>query len=105
VDKLIRLLPKEELGRDNANFINVSKSPAYTDNLRGYFFRSRSGIFAVVNDNYGAEEQAKAIMQIKRGLQKCKTAEMGLVDGDGVYHCGGSLCCLNRNKDIKIESE
>lgn len=101
---MIRLLPKAELGSDKQSFLNVFRSSTNYENIRAYFFRSEKGIAVIISDTLTAEKQAQAIMKIKRGIQKCKTAEMGVVDGNGVYHCGGSLCC-GRDRLALSESE
>lgn len=101
---IIRLLPEALRGKDNEAFLNVFRSSTNYENIRGYFFRSEKGIAVMINDNITAEKQAQAIMKIKRGIQKCRTAEMGVVDGNGVYHCGGSLCC-GRDRIAVSESE
>jgi hypothetical protein len=99
---MIRLLPKTECGKDKDGvpFLNVFKSSSKYENIQAYFFRSELGIAVIISDALTAEKQARAIMKIKRGIQRCKTAEMGLVDGNGVYHCGGSLCCGRDRKQI-----
>ena len=103
---MIRLLPEAKYGNDNDNisFLNVFKSSTKYENIQAYFFRSEKGIAVIINDTLTAEKQARAIMKIKRGIQKCNTAEMGVVDGDGVYHCGGSLCC-GKDRVAVSESE
>lgn len=101
---MIRLLPKAELGNDKNSFLNVFRSSTKYENIRAYFFRSEKGIGVILNDNINAEKQAQAIMKIKKGIEKCKTAEMGVVTGDGTYHCGGSLCC-GRDRIVLSESE
>ena len=101
---IIRLLPEALRGKDNEAFLNVFRSSTNYENIRAYFFRSEKGIGVIINDNITAEKQAQAIMKIKRGIQKCKTAEMGVVDGQGTYHCGGSLCC-GKNRIAVTESE
>lgn len=101
---MIRLLPKAELGNDKNSFLNVFRSSTNYENIRAYFFRSENGIAVIISDTLTAEKQAQAIMKIKRGIEKCKTAEMGVVDGNGVYHCGGSLCC-GKDRIVLSESE
>lgn len=103
---MIRLLPKAEYGNDNDNvsFLNVFKSSTKYENIRAYFFRSEKGIAVIISDTLTAEKQAQAIMKIKRGIEKCRTAEMGVVDGQGTYHCGGSLCC-GKDRIALSESE
>jgi hypothetical protein len=97
---MIRLLPEALRGKDKREFINVFRSSTKYENIQAYFFRSEKGIGVIISDALTAEKQARAIMKIKRGIQRCKTAEMGLVDGNGVYHCGGSLCCGRDRKAI-----
>lgn len=101
---IIRLLPEALRGKDNESFLNVFRSSTNYENIRAYFFRSENGIAVIISDTLTAEKQAQAIMKIKKGIQKCKTAEMGVVDGNGVYHCGGSLCC-GRDRIAVSESE
>jgi hypothetical protein len=97
---MIRLLPEALRGKDKRSFLNVFRSSTQYENIQAYFFRSELGIAVIISDALTAEKQARAIMKIKRGIQRCKTAEMGLVDGNGVYHCGGSLCCGRDRKQI-----
>lgn len=97
---MIRLLPEALRGKDKSFFLNVFQSSAKYENIRAYFFRSELGIAVIISDSLPAEKKAKAIMKIKRGIQRCKTAEMGVVDGKGTYHCGGSLCCGRDRKAI-----
>lgn len=101
---IIRLLPEALRGKDKNDFLNVFRSSSKYENIRAYFLRSENGIAVIVSDSITAEKQARAILKIKKGIEKCRTAEMGVVDGNGVYHCGGSLCCL-KDRLILSESE
>lgn len=101
---MIRLLPEASRGNGNEPFLNVFRSSSEYENIQAYFFRSENGIAAIINDHITADKQARAIMKIKKGIEKCRTAEMGVVDGNGVYHCGGSLCCM-KDRMILSESE
>ena len=97
---MIRLLPEALRGKDKREFINVFRSSTKYENIRAYFFRSGNGVAVIISDSLPAEKQARAIMKIKRGIQRCSTAEMGVVDGSGTYHCGGSLCCGRERQQI-----
>lgn len=101
---IIRLLPEASCGSDKQPFLNVFRSSAQYKDIHGYFFRSAKGVAVIINDNISKEKQAQAIVKIKKGIQKCMTSEMGLVDKNGTYHCGGSLCCGKKNM-IVSESE
>ena len=101
---IIRLLPEALRGDDNNLFLNVFRSSTQYENMQAYFLRSRKGICVIINDNISKEKQAQAIIKIKKGIQKCMTSEMGVVDGNGIYYCGGSLCCGKKNM-IVSESE
>ena len=102
-DKIIRLMPKErqtriellDIEKNNNLFVNILREK-YSNGLRGYFLKSKTGEIVTVNENLPPAEQANVVKLILQGMQQCPSSEMGLVKDDMVFRCGGH-CCFNMN--------
>lgn len=88
----------DQLAR-NIDIINVFAG-GYSDNLKAYFLRSKTGTALFVNENLTPADKARAIKIVKDNINKCGISEMGLINGDWVYKCGGTCC---KNKETLIE--
>lgn len=81
------------------DIINVFAG-GYSDNLKAYFIRSKAGTALFVNENLTPADKARAIKIVKDNINKCGISELGLINGDWVYKCGGTCC---KNKENLIE--
>lgn len=78
------------------DIINVFKG-TYSDDLIAYFVRSQIGLALFVNDKLTPTKKARAIKIIKDEVERCGISEMGLINGNWIYKCGGTCCQNNAN--------
>lgn len=99
-DKILRLMPKEKPTRielldietKSDLFIDIVREE-YTEDLKGYFLRSKSGTVLIINNTLSPADQAQVIKVLQKGLTRCSASEMGLVGKDMNFRCGG-FCCF-----------
>lgn len=101
-EKILRLLPNErqkriklldfEINNDDL-FVNIYREE-YSQDMFGYFIRSKKGAAVVINKNLPLTKQAMIIKTIISGMQQCPSSELGYVSKDMQFICGGH-CCFN----------
>lgn len=99
-EKILRLLPNErqkrielfdfEIHNDDLFFDIFRKD--YSEDINGYFLRSKSGTAVIVNENLPPIKQANVIKTIINGIKKCPSSEFGFVGSDMKFTCGGHCC-------------
>lgn len=102
-DKILRLMPRErqtriellDIEKNNDMFINIVREK-YSEDMKGYFLKSKAGVVITVNEILSPVEQANVVKLILQGMQQCPSSEMGLVKSDMAFRCGGH-CCFNIN--------
>ena len=98
--KILRLMPAErqkrielldfEINNDDL-FVNIYRED-YSPDISGYFMRSKTGAAVIINKNLPASRQAAVIKTIIKGMHKCPSSELGFVNEEAEFHCGGHCC-------------
>lgn len=89
--KRIKLLDFE-INNDDL-FVNIYREE-YSPDISGFFMRSKTGAAVMINNNLPFSRQATVIKTIINGMQQCPSSELGYVNKDMQFLCGGH-CCFN----------